>query len=176
MAWPCPLPSDKNLTSFTDDGDTNTQLIYGVLDTKAQNKLQVTDNVHTSLIWFLFLFNYFSVEVEPMILSLSDSSNQHREHISGSQKTFRKVTEECCMKVHFLKIWYGLCWTFPLLICLYFHFQVDNTQAELKHSDISAILFWAHCDFLSSAEIEGDWIKQKLQNLELVITIQMDFL
>lgn len=94
----------------------------------------------------------------------------------GISKTFRKVTEECCMKVQFLKIWYGLCWTFPLLICLYFHFQADNTQAELKHSDISAILFWVHCDFLSSAEIEGDWIKQKLQNLELVITIQMDFL
>lgn len=71
MAWPCPLPSDKNLTLFTNDGDTNTQLIYGVLDTKAQNKLQVTDSVHTSLMWCLFLFNYFSVEVGPMILSLS---------------------------------------------------------------------------------------------------------
>lgn len=71
MAWHGPLLSDKKLTSFTTDGDINTQLICGVLDTKAQNKLQVTDNIHASQLWFLFLFNYFSIEVGPMISSLS---------------------------------------------------------------------------------------------------------
>lgn len=83
------------------------------------------------------------------------------------------MNRECCLKKNLQKIffWYGLCWTFPPFICLYFHFRVDNAQTELKHGDGSAILFGVHCDFffffLSSAEIEGDGIKQEPQNLQV---------
>lgn len=61
----------KKLTSSTGGGGVNTQLSCGLPDTKAQKKLQFTDNVHASQLWLLSLFNYFSVEVEPTILSPS---------------------------------------------------------------------------------------------------------
>lgn len=113
-----------------------------------------------------------------MILSLSAPLIQ-AANIGSVYQDLKNIQKGDWRMLHESTIFENLIWSLldissPYL--LYFHFQVDNTQAELKHSDISAILFWVHCDFLSSAEIEGDWIKQKLQNLELVITIQMDFL
>lgn len=61
----------KKLTSSTGGGDVNTQLSCRLLDTEAQKKLQFTGNVHASQLWLLSLFNYFSIEVEPLILSPS---------------------------------------------------------------------------------------------------------
>lgn len=61
----------RKLTPFTGGGDVNTQLSNGLLDTKAQKRLQFTDSVHASQLWLFSFFNYFSIEVEHTILSLS---------------------------------------------------------------------------------------------------------
>lgn len=61
----------RKLTSSTSSGDINTQLSSRLLDIKAQKKLQFTDSVHASQLWLFSFFNYFSIEVEHMILSPS---------------------------------------------------------------------------------------------------------
>lgn len=109
----------KKLTSITSD-DINTQLISGVLDTKAQNKLQVTDNVHASQLWFLFLFNYFSIEVGPMILSVSAPLIQ-AANIGSIYQDLKNIQKGDWRMLHESTIFENLIWSlldisFPYLL------------------------------------------------------------
>lgn len=149
----------RKLAWSTRVGYVNTQLSCRLPDTKRLRRTwsSLTMLMPTNYDYSLSLITFQLRRNTRYYLSSPASLIQTVDLESTCQnlKKFRKVTKECSMKVHFLKIWYGLCWTFPLLICLYFHFQVDNTQAELKHGDISAILFWVHCDFFIISRNRG---------------------
>lgn len=169
----------QNLTSSSGGGDVNTQLSCGLLDTEAQKKLQFTGNVHASQLWLLFLFNYFSIEVEPTILSPSappiqpaDIGSVHQD-LENIQKGELKNAA-----------WKYIFWKFDMVFVGHFLFLsacIFTFKLITPRLSWNTVIFLPFSSefivtFLSSAEMEGDWIKQELQNLELEITIQMDFL